>query len=111
MSLSIFRAISGLGAAAAVAVILATPAEARRIDEAEAKVQSTIDDLAIDRSRIKSVYLAPNVLGARSHGAQSYTGWISFTDCTGNLAITMTSTAHISTMYTTGNCAVPGVTN
>ena len=96
-------------AAVAAALVVPSPADARRIDEARAKVDRVIAELAIDRSRIRSVYLAPDVQGPRSHGAQSYTGWIAFNDCNGNLAITMTPTSHVSTMYTTGDCQVPGV--
>jgi hypothetical protein len=93
----------------ATVLSLPTPAEARRIDEAREKVDAVIAELGIDRSRIKSIFIAPDVLGARSHGAQSYAGWISFNDCKGNLAITMSPTAHVLTMYTTGDCVVPGV--
>ena len=87
---------------------LAVPALASRLDEAKAAVEATLDRLKVDRARIKAIYLAPD-----DHPADgpvpSYTGWISFTDCRGNLVVDLTQTAAIRSLYTTGNCAVPGV--
>lgn len=104
-----FRRLSG--ATAAVLLLTATlsaPAEARRIDEVRAKVQAVIDELGIDRSRIREVFVAPDRDG-REAPSQSFSAWIAFSDCTGNLAMRLSATAAVRTIYTTGNCVVPGV--
>lgn len=101
------------GGVAAVALVLAAslsaPAEARRIDEVRAKVNATIDRLAIDRSRIRDVFVTPDDQGGEGRGSQSYKAWITFADCTGNLAMSLSATTAIRTIYTTGDCVVPGV--
>lgn len=89
--------------------IAAVPANAGRIDEARAAVEATLDRLGVDRSRVKSVYLAPNLDNGSSRPPPSYTGWVSLKDCTGNLVIELHRTAAVRTMYTTGDCVVPGV--
>lgn len=102
-----------LGGVAAVALVLAAslsaPAEARRIDEVRAKVDITIDRLAIDRSRIRDVFVTPDDQGGEAPGSLSYKAWITFADCTGNLAMSLSGTRAIRTIYTTGDCVVPGV--
>lgn len=87
---------------------LAMPALASRLDEAKAAVDATLVRLKVDPTRIKSVYLAPDD-HPNDGPVPSYTGWISFTDCRGNLVIDLTQTATIRSLYTTGNCVVPGV--
>ena len=104
-----FRRLSG--AAAAVLLLTATlsaPAEARRIDEVQAKVQAVIDDLGIDRSRIQEIFVSPD-RGGRRAPPQSFSAWVAFSDCTGNLALHLSATAAVRTIYTTGDCVVPGV--
>ena len=103
------RRLSGVVAAVAVLMAVAAgPADARRIDEVEAKVQAMIDELGIDRSRISEVFVAADRQGNRAP-AQSFSAWIAFTDCTGNLAIHLSSTAAVRSIYTTGDCVVQGV--
>lgn len=83
-------------------------AAASRLDEATAAVNRQIDKLGIDRSRIKSIFIAPD--DHPKYGpVPSYTGWISFTDCRGNLVIDLSQTDAIRTQYSTGDCKVPGV--
>ena len=84
------------------------PAAASKQDEAEAVVQATLDRLGIDRARIKSIYVAPVGFG-QDRPVHSYIGWVSFTDCRGNLAIDLGQTNAVRTIYTTGACKVPGV--
>ena len=103
------RSAATLSVLAVLALAIATPADARRIDEAEAKAAAVIQELGIPQSRIESIYLAPRLTGGRDSNPQGYNAWIKLNDCTGNLVIAMTSTAHVSTMYTTGDCSVPGV--
>lgn len=93
-----------------VAVVLAAagPASASKRDEAEAAVQAQLARLKVDPARIKSIYLAP-VGYSQDAPVQSYTGWISFTDCRGNLVIDLSQTNAVRTIYTTGACKVPGV--
>ncbi len=91
----------------AASALAATPANATRLDEARSKVTMVLSDLGVDQSRVSSVYLAPQLTGGRSTGAQSYTGWVRFNDCQGALVIDMTSTTHIRSNYTTGSCTVP----
>lgn len=86
----------------------AAPALASKRDEAEAAVEAQITRLGIDRARIKSVYLGP-VGHSQDSPVQSYTGWISFTDCRGNLVIDLSQTNAVRSIYTTGDCTVPGV--
>lgn len=92
----------------ALVLVAARPAAASKLDEAEAAVQATLDRLGVDRSRVKSVYLAP-IGFAQDAPVQSYTGWIAFTDCRGNLVVDLTQTNAVRTLYTTGECRVPGV--
>lgn len=92
----------------ALLLVAAQPAAASKRDEAEAAVQATLDRLSVDRARIKSVYIAP-VGFAQDAPVQSYTGWIAFNDCRGNLVVDLTQTNAIRTLYTTGDCKVPGV--
>ncbi|WPZ33945.1 hypothetical protein T8K17_22230 [Thalassobaculum sp. OXR-137] len=105
--------IRRLGSATAavlmLATVLAAPAEARRIDEVRAKVHAVIDDLGIDRSRIRQVFVAADDDGGEAPGTLSYSAWIAFSDCTGNLAMHLSGTTAVRTIYTTGDCAVPGV--
>ncbi|WP_028792840.1 hypothetical protein [Thalassobaculum salexigens] len=101
-----------VGSSAAVLMLTAVftgPAEARRIDEVRAKVQAVIDELGIDRSRIREVFVAPDDQGGEAPGSLSYSAWIAFSDCTGNLAMHLSGTTAVRTIYTTGDCAVPGV--
>lgn len=86
----------------------APPALADKLDDAAAAVEAELTRLGVDRARVKSVYLAP-VGHSQDKPVQSYTGWISFTDCRGNLVIDLTQTAAVRTIYTTGECKVPGV--
>ena len=92
----------------ALALTMALPAAASRLDEAEKAVEAVLDRLGVDRTRIKAIFLSPD---AHSQDAPvpSYTGWVSFTDCRGNLVIDLTSTAVPRTIFTTGACRVPGV--
>lgn len=102
--------LGGVAAATLVlAALLSAPAEARRIDEVRAKVDATIDRLAIDRSRIHDVFVTPDDQGGEAPGSLSFKAWITFADCTGNLAMSLSGTTAIRTIYTTGDCAVPGV--
>lgn len=86
----------------------APPAFANKQDEAAVAVDAQLTRLGVDRARIKTIYLAPVGYGQDSP-VQSYTGWISFTDCRGNLVIDLTQTNAVRTIYTTGACKVPGV--
>lgn len=86
----------------------AGPAAASKRDEAEAAVQATLTRLNVDPARIKSIYIAPMGF-ARDMPVHSYIGWISFTDCRGNLVVDLTQTNAVRTLYTTGDCEVPGV--
>lgn len=90
------------------ALFVAQPAVALRIEEAEVAVEAQLNRLGVDRTRIKSVFLAPNSY-PRGGPAHSYTGWITFTDCRGNLVIDLTQIAAVRSLYTTGDCHVPGV--
>lgn len=103
------RFVGGAALVALVAAALSGPAEARRIDEVSAKVQAVIEDLGIDRSRIREIFVTPDHGGGEAPGSQSYSAWLAFTDCDGNLAIRLSGTAAVRTIYTTGDCAVPGV--
>src|SRR3546814_20560911 len=76
------------------ALLTAVPAQASRLDEAEATVAAELARLGVDRSRIKSVYLAPNGYG-REKPAQSYTGFVSFNDCRGHLVIDLPQTGAV----------------
>ncbi|WP_420566258.1 hypothetical protein [Thalassobaculum sp.] len=89
---------------------LAAPAEARRIDEVRAKVQAVIDELGVDRTRIRQVFVAADDDGGEAPGSLSYSAWIAFSDCTGNLAIHLAATTAVRSIYTTGDCVVEGVT-
>ncbi|NQW12370.1 MAG: hypothetical protein HQ481_21095 [Alphaproteobacteria bacterium] len=89
--------------------VTATSVSAAPIDEANAKVEAVINDLGIDRSRIKSIYLAPDLGAGRNRSVQSYTGWVAFNDCRGSLVIDLGVVTQVRTMYTTGDCIVPGV--
>lgn len=86
----------------------APPALASKLDEAEVAVTAELTRLGVDRARIKSIYLGP-VGHSQDAPVQSYTGWISFTDCRGNLVIDLSQTNAVRTIYTTGDCKVPGV--
>ena len=99
----VFAALLG-----AVALTLSQPAAASRLDDSEAAVAATIDRLGIDRSRIKSVFLAADN-HPQDGPVPSYTGWVVFTDCRGNLVVDLTSTAATRALYTTVECRVPGV--
>lgn len=101
---TILAALLGLFAASA----FTPPAFANKLDEAAAAVEAELTRLGVDRARIKSVYLAP-VGFAQDAPVQSYTGWIAFTDCRGNLVIDLGQTSAVRTIYTTGACKVPGV--
>lgn len=103
----IVLAIVLLGALVLFAV--ARPAAAAsREDEARATVEAVLDRLGVDRARIKSIYIAPEGFG-QDKPVHHYIGWVSFTDCKGNLAIDLTQTNSVRTIYTTGDCKVPGV--
>lgn len=108
MSVRLASLFAGAVAVASV-LFVAAPADARRIDEARAKVEALIDELEIDRARIGTVFVTADDEGGESPGSLNYTGWISFTDCTGNLAVHLSAVAAVRTMYTTGDCTVPGV--
>ncbi|MEO9901736.1 MULTISPECIES: hypothetical protein [Alphaproteobacteria] len=82
--------------------------QARQSDEAQALVETIIDDLDVDRSRIRSVDVIADQQGGRSP-ASSYSGWISFKDCKGNLVIILGRTLAVQSIYTTGDCKVSGV--
>ncbi|WP_193171467.1 hypothetical protein [Nisaea nitritireducens] len=82
--------------------------QARQGDEARELVETIIDDLGVDRARIRSVDVIADHQGGRSP-ASSYSGWISFKDCKGNLVIVMGRTLAVQSIYTTGNCKVAGV--
>ncbi len=82
--------------------------QARQSDEAQALVETILDDLGVDRSRIRSVDVIANRQGGRSP-ASSYSGWISFKDCKGNLVIMLGRTLAVQSIYTTGDCKVTGV--
>ena len=71
-------------------------------------LQAQLARLKVDPGRIKSIYLAP-VGYAQDAPVQSYTGWVAFTDCRGNLVIDLTQTNAVRSIYTTGACTVPGV--
>lgn len=86
----------------------APPALANKRDESAAKVDAELTRLGVDRARIKSIYLAP-VGYSQDAPVQSYSGWISFTDCRGNLVIDLTQAIAVRTIYTTGDCKIPGV--
>lgn len=93
----------------ALVLVAARPAAAAsKRDEAAVAVQATLDRLGIDRSRVKSVYLAP-IGYSQDAPVQSYTGWVAFTDCRGNLVVDLTQTNAVRALYTTGACRVPGV--
>lgn len=100
---------SATAAALMLAAALAGPAEARRIDEVRAKVEAVIDELGIDRTRIRQVFVAADDDGGEAPGALSYSAWVAFADCTGNLAMHLAATTAVRSIYTTGDCAVPGV--
>ncbi|WP_028465660.1 hypothetical protein [Nisaea denitrificans] len=82
--------------------------QARQGDEARVLVESIIDDLGVDRARIRSVDVIADHQGGRSP-ASSYSGWISFKDCKGNLVIMLGRTLAVQSIYTTGDCEVSGV--
>ncbi|MEQ8395062.1 hypothetical protein [Thalassobaculum sp.] len=84
------------------------PAMASRLDEATVAVDATLDRLKVDRSRIRSIYLAPDD-HPNDGPVPSYTGWIAFNDCRGNLVVDLSATASVRALYTTGACTVPGV--
>jgi len=103
----IVLAIVLLGALVLFAV--ARPAAAASKEaEARATVESVLDRLGVDRARIKSIYLAPEGF-SQDRPVQHYVGWVSFTDCRGNLVINLGETEAVRTIYTTGDCKVPGV--
>jgi len=102
------RVVLALFLSGAVSLAAAAPASASKRDEAEAAVQAELTRLNVDRTRIKSIYIAP-VGFAQDMPVHSYIGWISFTDCRGNLVVDLTQTNAVRTLYTTGDCKVPGV--
>ncbi|GHD61617.1 hypothetical protein GCM10017083_49200 [Thalassobaculum fulvum] len=103
----IVLAIVLLGALVLFAVARPAAASSKQ-DEARATVEAVLDRLGVDRSRIKSIYLAPEGF-SQDRPVQSYVGWVSFTDCQGNLVIDLGATEAVRTIYTTGDCKVPGV--
>ncbi len=102
------RIVLALMLSVAVLLTAAGPASASKRDEAEAAVRAQLAQLKVDPARIKSVYLAP-VGFAQDAPVHSYTGWIAFTDCRGNLVIDLSQTNAVRSIYTTGACKVPGV--
>ena len=105
-----FRQLSGVAAAVLLlTATLAGPVEARRIDEVRTKVQAVIDELGLDRARIREVFVSADDQGGEAPGSQSYSAWIAFSDCTGNLAMHLSGTTAVRTIYTTGDCVVRGV--
>jgi len=80
--------------------------ETRRIDGATNSVQREIDRLGIDRSRITSVYVAPDETSSL-RPTPSYTGFISLEDCRGNIVIGLNQANAVRTLYATGDCGLP----
>lgn len=95
------------GLALTILAGLAMPAEARRSDEAQARVAAVIDELGI-QARVKSINVTASGGGGEAPSS-SYTGWVSLNDCKGNLVIVLSPTSSVRSLYTTGDCSVPGV--
>jgi len=89
-------------------LLAAQPAAALRLGEAERAIDAELDRLKVDRARVTSVFLAPDAYPQDAE-IPSYTGFVSFADCRGNLVIDLSQTAAVRTLYTTGDCRVPGV--
>ena len=101
-----FRLFGAAAIALAGSLLLADPAEARRGDESRDKIDALIDEYGIDRSRIKSVSIQSSGGGGEAP-SRSYSGWITFNDCKGNLVIELSSTISVRSVYATGDCTVP----
>lgn len=89
-------------------LVTTAPALAGHESDAIEIFERELNRLDIDRSRIKSVWLAPQKQG-NLNVIDQYTGWVSFTDCVGNLAIELTSANGTRSVYTTAQCSLDGV--
>ncbi|NIA69651.1 hypothetical protein HBA54_13700 [Pelagibius litoralis] len=81
-------------------------------DRFEQKTQERLAELDIAESDVKSIRQVllrrKNDRGPDIRGAES---WVRLNACDGYLVIQMNRAAFVKQTYTTGNCAVPGVSS
>ncbi len=75
------------------------------------EIENEIAGLAIPKDRIKNVEIL-NIYDGNGEGGgrvDHIEGWVSFTDCKGNLVINISNACLLQEIYTTYECRVPGV--
>ena len=73
-------------------------------------VEAELEKMALDKLGSARVnYIVSSGGAAASEGNETLTGWVSFENCKGNLAVRLSESCEIKEMYTTGQCQIEGV--
>ena len=94
-------------------LLLPATVQAYSAPRCSSEVGAVLDRLNIPQSRIRDVSVM-NIYGATGYGGghvERVEGWVSFTDCRGNLVVSLDNRCQFKDVYTTYQCRVPGVTH
>ena len=72
-----------------------------------AAVEAELDRRGVDRRSIKSISLDINGTGPDTEYVQSFTAWVSFETCQGNLVFNLSQVCRLRDSYSTGDCRLP----
>ena len=72
-----------------------------------AAVEAELDRRGVDRSSIKSISIEVNSTGQDTEFVQSFTAWVSFDNCQGNVVFNLSQVCRLRDSYSTGDCRLP----
>lgn len=66
-----------------------------------------LDIEALGAARV--TYIVTSQGSAATEGSEELNGWVSFEKCRGNLTVRLSESCAIASMYTSGECRIPGI--
>ena len=96
--------------AGVLAIAMATTGfAAKNIDKRPclAAVEAELDRRGVDPKSIKAISLDVNATGQDTEFVQSFTAWVSFNNCQGNVVFNLSQVCRLRDSYSTGDCRLP----
>ena len=97
--------------AAALLVVDVTGASGHRVRECEIEIGAAVENLGIERRSVRDIAVWHESAAGGEGGRQGYLAYVTLETCEGYLMVATAASCHVLQVYTSGSCAVPGVSH
>ena len=88
-----------------------TSASAHRVRDCEIEIGAAVENLGIERRSVRDIAVWHESAAGGEGGRQGYLAYVTLETCEGYLMVATAASCHVLQVYTSGSCAVPGVSH